>query len=96
MADIRSIRSSIRLLTDHDVVNEAGGPRILCRKPRHADARHVLLKALEERHKIPDCKDVIPHEAPEVGGGNNVCVKLMLQQCRTKAAKLVVVVFRHV
>src|SRR5258708_11861242 len=63
MADIRSIWSSIRLLTDHDVVNEAVRPRSLCRKPRHSYPRHVLLEGLEERHEIPDCKDVSSHAA---------------------------------
>ena len=55
-----------------------------------------MLKPLQERHETPDHKDVIFHEAPEIGDGNDLCIDGMIQQGRTKATKLVIVVFRHV
>jgi hypothetical protein len=55
-----------------------------------------LLKPLQERHETPYHKDVIFHEVPEIGNGHDLCIKGMVQQRRTKTAKLVIVVFRHV
>ena len=47
-------------------------------------------------HEIRDSKDVIFHEAPEIGDGSDVRVNRMVQQRCAKAAKVIIVVFRHV
>jgi len=52
---------------------------IVSRKPRNPDARHVLLKPLEQRHKIPDGEDVIFHELPEIGEGDDVGIERVVQ-----------------
>ena len=96
MADIAAVGTDVGLLADHNVIDQARGLCIVRREPRHRDARHVLLKALQQRHEIPDRKDVIFHEAPEIGDGSDVRVNRMVQQRRTQAAKMVIVVFRHV
>src|SRR4029077_9233757 len=95
VADIRAVRADIGLFADHDIVDQARGLCIVRRKPRHADARHVLLKPFQEGHKIPNGKNVIFHEAPQIGDGNDLRIKGMIQQRRAQAAKMVIVVFRH-
>ena len=96
VADIGAIGIDIRLLADHDVIDEAGGPCIVRREPRHSGARHVLLEPLQQRHEIPDGKDVIFHESPEIGDGSDVSIERMVEQRRAKAAKVVIVVVQHV
>ena len=96
VADIRAVGIDIGLLADHDVIDQARGLCIVRREPRHPDARHILLKSLQQRHEIPDGKNVIFHKAPEIGDGNDLRIKGMIQQRRAKAAKMVIVVFRHV
>jgi hypothetical protein len=39
---------------------------------------------------------VILHESPEIGDGGDVGIKGMVQQRCPKAAKTVVVIFRHI
>ena len=96
VTDIGAVRIDIGLLADHDIIDQARGPCIVRREPRHSDARHVLLQPLQQRHEIPDREHMIFHEAPEIGGGNDLGIKGMVQQRRTKAAKVVIVVLRHV
>src|SRR5712671_7392863 len=69
VADVGAVGTDIGLLADHDIINQARGPCIGRREPRHLYARHVLLKSLQERHEIPDRKDVIFHETSEIGNG---------------------------
>jgi hypothetical protein len=95
MADITTVETDIGLPADYDVIDQACGPCIIGREPPHSDACNVLLKALEQGHEIPDSKNVIFHEAPEIGDGSDVRVNGMVQQHRTKAAQVVAVVFRH-
>jgi len=96
VADIGAVGTDIGLLADHDVIDKARGLCIVHREPRHCYARHVLLQPLQKRHEIPDGKDMILHEASEIGDRNDVAVNRMVQQRRTKAAKVVIVVLRHV
>jgi hypothetical protein len=96
VADIGAVGTDIGLFADHDVIDQACGLCIVRREPRDPDTGHVLLKALQQRHEIPDRKNVIFHEAPEIGNGSDMRVDRMVQQRGAKAAKMVVVVFRHV
>ena len=96
MADISAVGTDIGLLANHDIIDQARGLGIVSRKPRHFDARHVLLKPLQQRHEIPDRKDVIFHESPEIGDRNEVRVNRVVEQRRAKGAKVIIVVFRHV
>src|ERR1700745_2302098 len=70
MADIGAVGTDIALLTDYDIIDQARCPCIVSREPRYCNARHVLLEPLQERHEIPNRKDVILHEAPEIGDGH--------------------------
>jgi hypothetical protein len=36
------------------------------------------LKPLQQRHEIPDGKDVIFHESPEIGDGSDVSIERMV------------------
>jgi len=96
VADIGAVGTDIGLLADDDIVDQARAPCIVCAEPLDFDACHVLLKRLQEGHEIPDSKNVIFHEPPEIGDGSDVGVNRMVQQRRTKAAKVVIVVLRHV
>ena len=96
MADIGAIRIDIRLLADHDVVDQAGGPRVFRREPRHFCARQVLLQPLQERHEIPDGEDMIFHESSQILDGSDLCVNGVVQQLRAKSVEAVSVLFRHV
>jgi hypothetical protein len=95
VADIRAVGIDISLLTDHDVIDQAGSPGIFRREPWDLDTGHVLLKALPQRHEIPDRKNVIFHKAAEIGDGSNLRVNRTVEQRGAKAAKMVIVVFRH-
>src|ERR1700748_2661353 len=88
VAHIGAVGTNVRLLTDHDVIDQAGGLCIIRWEPRYCYARHVLLESLQQRHEIPDGKDMILHEASEIGDRNDVAINRMVQQPRTKAAKV--------
>ena len=47
VAHIGAVGTDIRLLADDDIIDQAGGPCIVRREPRHPDARHVLLKPFQ-------------------------------------------------
>ena len=64
MTDKEAIGIDIRLLTDHDIIDQAGRLGIIRRKPRHRCACHVLLLPPKQRHEIPNGKNVIFHKAP--------------------------------
>src|SRR6478752_6197852 len=49
VADKGAIGIDIRLLPDHDIIDEAGSTSIVSREPRHSGARHVLLESLQQR-----------------------------------------------
>src|SRR5260370_9852681 len=47
-ANIGAVGTNCRLLTDHDVIDQAGGLCIIRREPRYCYARHVLLESLQQ------------------------------------------------
>ena len=97
VADIRAVGADIGLFADHYIIDQARGLCIVRREPRDPDARHVALKPLQQRHEIPDRKNVIFHEAPQIGDGTDLRIKRVIQQQRrAQAAKMVIVVLRHV
>jgi hypothetical protein len=78
VADIRAVGADIGLFADRDII-QARGLCIVRRKPRHTDAPHVLLKPFQEGHKIPNGKNVIFHEAPQIGDGTDLRIKRVIQ-----------------
>ena len=96
MADEGAVRINIRLLPDHDVVDQTRRPGVVRREPRHVCARQVLLQPLQERHEIPDGEDMIFHESLQILDGSDLRVNGMVQQPRAKGIEAVTVLFRHV
>jgi hypothetical protein len=96
VADIGAVRIDIRLLADHDVVDQARSPCVVRREPRHFCARQVLLQPLQERHEIPNGEDMIFHESPQILDGSDLRVNGVVQQLRAKGGEAVTVLFRHV
>jgi len=96
VADIGAVRIDIRLLADHDVVDQARSPGVVRREPWHICARQVSLQPLQERHEIPDGEDMIFHESPQIGDGSHLRVNGVVQQLRAKGVEAVTVLFRHV
>jgi hypothetical protein len=47
VADIGAVGINLGLLANHDIIDQARGPRIVGREPWHTDARHVLLKPFQ-------------------------------------------------
>ena len=95
VADKRAVGTDIGLFADHDIIDQARGLCIIRREPGYFNARHVLLKPLQQRHEIPDRKNMVFHESPEIGDRTDVRVNRMVQKLRTKAAQVITVVFRH-
>ena len=96
VADIGAVRIDIRLLADHDVVDQARSLGVFRREPRHFCARQVLLQPLKERHEIPDGEDMIFHKSPQILDGSDLRVNGVIQQLRAKGVEAVTVLFRHV
>ena len=96
VADIGAVRIDIRLLADHDVVDQARSPGVVRREPWHICARQVSLQPLQERHEIPDGEDMIFHESPQILNRGDLRVNRVVQQPLAKRGKAVAVLFLHV
>src|SRR5882757_5024713 len=81
MADRRnSVRPKVALLTNHDLIYQSRRMWIIDRKPGNAGARQVTLKAFEERHEIPNGKDVVFHKQLQMGDRIDLRVDRVCQQ----------------
>ena len=96
MADIGAVRIDIRLLADHDVVDQARSPGVVSRKPRYFCARQILLQPRQERHEIPNGEDVIFHESPQIRYGSDLRINGMFQQLRANGVQAITILFRHI
>ena len=83
-----------KLEAERDVIDQAGSPWIIGRKPRYSRACHVLLQTLQQRHEVPNGEDVILHEPPEIGDRSDLRIQGMVKQRRPEAAEMVVVICR--
>src|SRR5690242_16068629 len=60
-----SIGAGIGFLAEHDLIDQLRSLAVSWRLPRDVDTCEVALQSLDERHEIPNGKDVRLHEDPQ-------------------------------
>jgi len=66
MAGGLALRIEVDLLFEHDFIDEAPCGRVGRWHSEHPHARQLALQGFEQRHTIPNGKNVILHEAAQV------------------------------
>ena len=77
---VSAIWEFVRLLVEHDFVDEPSRLGIWRGQPGDAGAGEFLLHRLQETLKIPDRKDMVLHESPETVGAVDEGVERMVDQ----------------
>ena len=57
--------ADIRLLAQHDLIDQLCSDPVPRRQPRQLDAGQIALQALDQRHEIPDRKNMRLHKTPQ-------------------------------
>ena len=65
------VRQAIAFLIGHEAVDQSGNSGVLRRRPRRTGWSEMLLQRLKQLHEIPDGKNVMFNEQPQMSDGMN-------------------------
>ena len=70
----------ITLFREHNFIDQSAALQIGWRNPGNVDAADLALQALQQRHEVPDRKDMVFHEDLDGGQAINLVIQSMIQQ----------------